>query len=294
MRVTIIHHNDTDGWCAAAIAKMFLEAQGKEIKFIEMDYDRHNPYILSEYLVTSKEIYILDYSFSTEFMDELCHGLGYENIIWIDHHKTAIEKLKNFSTLKGIRDVTKSACLLTWEFFSPTPKQVPYPVRLIADRDIWKYDFGDDSRGFFEWGLFQDLTPQSPLWSKLLSYSIDQTEPLINEGLNFRKIRLHHCKKQIEKLGYEIDIEIEGKVYKALKMNSTAWESISDIGNMILTDFGYEVALMYYETGEARIYQLRSKTVDVSAYARLHGGGGHKNSAGFMEMFEKPIAIPQK
>ena len=85
----IIYHNDNDGYCSAAIAYKFYSESKifDKIELIEMDYDKVFPI---ETITKSETIVIVDFSLSEEMWLKLFEKT--DNIIWIDHHKSAIEK----------------------------------------------------------------------------------------------------------------------------------------------------------------------------------------------------------
>jgi oligoribonuclease NrnB/cAMP/cGMP phosphodiesterase (DHH superfamily) len=55
---------------------------------------------------------------------------------------------------------------------------------------------------------------------------------------------------------------------------------------------GEPFAACYWDTPNGRVFSLRSSDVgqDVSAVAKLYGGGGHRNAAGFSVPFSHPLA----
>ena len=66
-------------------------------------------------LIDEEVFFVVDFCFERNDMQWLS-DVG--KLIWIDHHKSAIEKLKGFYAL-GKREVGKAGCELTWEFFFP-------------------------------------------------------------------------------------------------------------------------------------------------------------------------------
>lgn len=86
-------------------------------------------------------------------------------------------------------------------------------------------------------------------------------------------------------MGYEG--EIDG--YRCLIINYSSFEFISEMGNYICEELGYDIAWMYYykKNDKDEIIQvnnLRSSKkgdVDVAEIAKKRGGGGHKNASGF-------------
>ena len=87
----IVHHNDADGLCAAALVRMYHESNGHidkqypEITFVERCHlpvtDFINPQM-------GEVVYIVDYSLSPAEMEHILNVTN--NVVWIDHHISAI------------------------------------------------------------------------------------------------------------------------------------------------------------------------------------------------------------
>ena len=60
-----------------------------------------------------EQVYIVDYSIIPDEMRELLNIT--KDVTWIDHHKTAIEKYKEFEhEIRGVRYDGVSGCMLTY------------------------------------------------------------------------------------------------------------------------------------------------------------------------------------
>lgn len=139
----VYHHNDADGRCSAAIIK--LANPDIIIDFIEIDY---KDTIDVQTIKQNESIVIVDFSFTPEVMSKILNRTN--DIIWIDHHKTAQNYHYN-KILKGIRDFTepgRAACELTWHYYFPN-KTLPEAVALIADKDVWTWKL-DNTDAFTE------------------------------------------------------------------------------------------------------------------------------------------------
>jgi hypothetical protein len=53
--------------------------------------------------------------------------------------------------------------MLTWRYLNG-PDMPPWPLRFIADRDIWRFQHGDLTRHFYERYLLEDSRPESAIW----------------------------------------------------------------------------------------------------------------------------------
>ena len=84
------YHNDADGKCAGFWVhhRAYLEP---DIEFIEISYEKPFP---MNTILPNEQIYIVDYSIMPNEMRELLKIT--KDVTWIDHHKTAIERYKDF------------------------------------------------------------------------------------------------------------------------------------------------------------------------------------------------------
>jgi nanoRNase/pAp phosphatase (c-di-AMP/oligoRNAs hydrolase) len=155
-------------------------------------------------------------------------------------------------------------------------------VNLVEDFDLYNFKYGDLTKGFKEWSNYNDTNPVDIIWDKLLTSNYDQLEELAQEGLKFEKIRLYKLYEDINRLGYES--EIDG--IKCFKMNLTQNDCISDAGDYVINVLGYDLFWAYSDAliGNKiqRTNQLRSHVIDVSKLADKFGGGGHERAAGFL------------
>ena len=136
-KVIIFHHDDMDGQVSAKIAEHFLKENSEkndlEIKLYELGYSKEVVLNNDEF---SKEtlVVILDWSFHLNVFDDLVYMVGYENIIWIDHHKTAIDSYKQYPRIyliDGVRHVGLCGAELTYQFFKHDLRNVPDDYKVL-------------------------------------------------------------------------------------------------------------------------------------------------------------------
>ena len=107
-----VYHNDTDGKCAGfwVAHSAVMENLETPIEFIEMSYEKPFP---MDMIKPNERVYIVDYSISPDEMRKLLQIT--EDVTWIDHHKTAIEKYDGFEYgIRGLRYDGIAACMLTY------------------------------------------------------------------------------------------------------------------------------------------------------------------------------------
>lgn len=261
----IYHRSDLDGKCSAAIVNYFLHEK-TELSFIGAEYGDSAP---KEIFKSNKLIYILDYSYDRETMEKLK-----DRVIWIDHHKTAIEKLGDIDFFNKGVDQSVAACELTWKGFA-LGKKIPEAVRLISKYDIHEVTNDWDKVCKFQYGLKTCNTDptNNDLWKEL--FENDQsTEHLISKGETVAS----YISKLEEHLSLNV-YYITFHEFKTVVYNGP-------MGNNIIKKFMSKdcpIGIFYKIVNPNKaIVSLRSiGDIDVSEISKLYGGGGHKNAAGF-------------
>ena len=277
----VFHHNDADGRMSATIIKTVHP----DAEMVEIKYGYNEDYFIWKYGGKCYDfIFVVDFSLTPEHM-ELLQQLAIKKFVWVDHHKSAKEKLPELwasDKIGGLRDLNKSGCRLTWEWFNPH-KKAPYAVLLVEDYDLWKFKYGDETKQFAEavqyWNandfyhlLTSDIA-DSLIWNTYIYDIIDDGE-----------ILLEHKMKRIEKQLEKVKM-MRFEDYNCGIINSTT--DISMLGNEMLEKIqDCEIALIcqvkFDKPSPYVVISMRSKEpIDVSVIAKKYGGGGHAGSAGF-------------
>jgi len=260
-----------DGKCSAAIVrKVYKESSFSEnqMEFIEMSYKDEFPF---EKIKEDEEIVIVDFSLQKpgEFK-KLAQKTS--NLLWIDHHKTAIDDFESMG-LKGIRKDGVAACELTWEYFFP---DIPTPqvVKFLGDYDVWKFAYGEDTNKLQVGIQLYDTDPASSEWSNWLSPCYFPNREIC-DGTTALKYRDNKFAELVS--GYSYTTSLEG--HTAIACNSC--QRTSQLFNSINED--YDLMLVYIHDGlqwTVSVYSIHDE-IDCSAIAKKYGGGGHKGAAGF-------------
>lgn len=288
--IVIYHSADFDGIFCYRIARKFL---GEKAEYIGWDYNDPVPDLYFNRAPSDIELYMLDISVPTL--------MEHPGLIWIDHHKSAIEKFD--STIAGFRIDGVAACRLAWQFFASAeearylgwpPKQdfidrnvcEPESVRLAGEYDIW--DRRDPDAELFQHGLrSQDLTEQD--WANLLSFEeLGLVDKLLNQGKALHYAKTKENESIIKRDGFTV--HWEGLTFLACnhaRFNSHLFTAglTQDHDACLGFNFdgkGWRVSL-YHAPGNEHI--------DLSLIAVKHGGGGHRGASGF-RVFGKPPFLP--
>lgn len=307
-KTIVIHHSaDFDGLFCREIARKFLP----DATLIGWDYgdpkldfpDDGTVYILD----LSPECFNLTTDNLTMRKDGGFDGNSHRTI-WIDHHKSAIEKFPRH--IPGYRIDGVAACRLAWQWFTNigpdnpswdctlAKKQdfierkvsEPLAVRLAGEYDIW--DKRDPDAEIFQHGLrSQELKEQT--WKMLLDDSVDSAlegtgmeidnstlicRSLINQGRCLQYAKTQENAAIIKRQGH--DVEWEGLKFLACNhamFNSHLFTAGIKPEHDALMGFRWDG-----KEWNVSLYHAPGKEHhDLSLIAVKYGGGGHKGACGF-------------
>lgn len=252
----LYHKNCTDGLGAAWAVREYLN--GRPADFKSVQYGDPAPD------VTGKNVYIVDFSFPRETLLEM-HKQA-KSLVVIDHHKTSVADLAGLDFC--IFDMDRAGCILTWEYFFPNtaPPELFY---YLQDRDLWQWKLPQSKEVS---AALRSYKPFFEVWNEFMTPA--GLEKLKSEGAAI----LRYQNQQIEiSLSQKPQIKIGG--YTVPCVNCT--HLISELGNELAK--GQPFAALYFDTVDKRVFSLRStdEGIDVAEIAKLYGGGGHRNAAGF-------------
>ncbi|MDU4250510.1 phosphohydrolase [Pseudomonas sp.] len=279
----IYHANCADGFGAAwVVRKAFPEAEFHPGRYGDSIPD-----------VAGRIVVLVDFSYSREDllqMSEIAKG-----VLIIDHHKTAAEALAGFPQVANCRawthsakfgsrtvftcfDMERSGAGLTWDFFFPNQPR-PALINHIEDRDLWR--FALEGTREVQANLFS-YPYDFEVWDQLAA---TPAEALRADGIAIE--RKHH--KDIGELlrAVQRSMTIGGHNVPAANLPHIY---SSDAGHVMAQNAPF--AACYWDTPKGRTFSLRSSDdgLDVSAIAKLYGGGGHRNAAGFSVGYDHPLA----
>jgi oligoribonuclease NrnB/cAMP/cGMP phosphodiesterase (DHH superfamily) len=294
MKIICVHHKDSDGYISALVVKAaMLESNFNqaEISFVPYNYYEE---IDLENLKTADRLYLVDISLPTESMFELKQVLG-KNMIWIDHHKSAIARMaKSGEFFAGLQSTEEAACLLSWRYFYGVNRKAPLLVETINKYDNWRKDESWDSFTFplnlCVMTLFRDVEAVD---IRLLHDDEAITQLVNGVGTYLSKFNddLHlHEGKYIETR----IVEQDGQLFNAYLLNTTMHTSLSiDLfekkGNPV--NPVKIVYTLYGDKARVSVY-TDSEEFDCAKFAQqFEGGGGHKSAAGFITTVDKFFAL---
>lgn len=275
MKILNIHHTDLDGAGAAAIVGLYHKDD-------EITYKMYNygwpisPDELKGYDI----IYAVDISFP-----DFPWVYDTPGLIWIDHHKTAIDYENSHPSLKsipGVRKIGKGACELTWEYLFP--EYICHDlIQILSTYDVW-----DKNR--MNW----DVVMQIEVGAKqVLGISPQNIINFILSNRNPEELRVigNTILGYIEKSG-------KGKLmngfyipdfhgFSIMALNTNEFSSLSFISyynpSIIDVCMPFQIIPKDNKPGEFYVrasFYTENPNVDVSGLAEYFGGGGHKGASG--------------
>ena len=291
------YHLDNDGKCAGYWVRKICEHNHfpfTEKDFIKMNYNIEFPFnIIQE----DERVYIVDYSITPVEMAKLLKITA--NVIWIDHHSSAISKYSGwnyseFGNIRGIRDIRYSGAALTWWWYayevgifsrksenSSLDKEIsskcPYVTRLVDDHDCWKHNMSESMP--FKEGLEMEEhnEPYDEVWDKLNTLDVKEYSRILKNGKIALKYRDSMAKYALEMTGKEYEFEGLKCFTMNIPFKGSPWfmDKINE----------YDAVITYYfnsntSTWEYSIYTVKGH-INVSTIAQKYNGGGHPKAAGF-------------
>jgi oligoribonuclease NrnB/cAMP/cGMP phosphodiesterase (DHH superfamily) len=307
-KVIIYHHDDADGYAAAYIVGKYVKNElNTEPQYIEMNYNKK---IDLSIIDKDTKVYIVDYSIEPDVMINLLKITT--DVIWLDHHKSAIEKYNDWNSLieeatgvkkiKGIR--LSGMCGATLSFLYINLKLedtdkidknkeltdnekdtlakyflsvAPIWLRLVDCWDTW-YEVSP---------IFKDAEKLQIAIANCLSIDLfkklDEEEDFLDElletGKTYIEYRTQWAKEFMDKYGFDSNIHYKDTVISLF---------VANLGNANSKYFGdkidaYDAVCSYCFDGTRWNYSIYSnkENIDVSEIAKEFGGGGHKGAAGF-------------
>lgn len=261
MKPLVIYHGGCrDGFCAAWVLASRFGAEN--LDFHAGYYGQTPPDC------AGRDVVIVDFSYPMPDMERIRGEVA--TLLVLDHHKTAQATLRDFrgDNTRVVFDMERSGAGLAWDEYFPTQPRT-WAVAYTEDRDLWRF-----------------ALPNSQAICAYLSI------------LPFEFDSWNDVAKSRAELFIPAGVAVLAKVdqYVAeVKKNARRWTFEGhdvpivnapqvDISELLDALTGTELfAMGWWQRADGVFqYSLRSRgDFDVSALAKMHGGGGHKNAAGF-------------
>ena len=266
------HNADLDGHCSGALVKMCAP----DCELIGINYGDKFPW---EIISQDDTVYMVD--FSLQPFDQMVSLSKKCNLIWIDHHKSAIEDALNHPFFDETKHFLKDgigACFLVWKklWQDSENRVVPTFIKLLAEYDVW--DHSDPRTLAFQYGMrFQKNTfPENrEFWKSL--FDVEEVQRITEVG----GLILEYESRQNEKFIKSHYFETEFQGLKCICANKGFTNS--QLFNSVWDPQKYDAMLTFiWRKGKWTVSLYSDKpNIDVAEIAKSNGGGGHKGAAGF-------------
>ena len=222
--------------------------------------------------VAGRDVYLLDFSYPRSGIEQILGSA--RSVTILDHHQTAIDALEPMlrdGYIHGTLDPSRSGARLAWDWFHPCTTEPPILLAYIEDHDLGenRFHFTRDIQAAiaaYEYSF--------AVWDKLMLYT--PTQDLAREGRVIRRLREKNIRELIDTA--QRRMVIAGHDVPAL--NAPYFLS-DDAGHLMAQ--GEAFAACYYDTGNERVFSLRSTPngADVADIADRYEGGGSRHRAAF-------------
>ncbi len=289
----ITHSADADGRMSEAIALKFTSSLNIAVSDT-YPWDNGEPSPDLDELSKADVIIMADIAVPEVMADERLH----DKLIWLDHHKTSIEKYEHLN-LEGIRSTRVSACRLCWSYFFGNMSD-----RFTMDQAV-QSPFNGEPHSVFLVGLydtFQHVGTKYERDAELLNAynrcSFASESALLADSFQLaRAIELGgHYKNAItacsreQAMGGARKVKFEGLTFLTINTLMRG----SQILQTVEWDRDVEGLMVWgvLRDGSVRfsLYQANSP-IDMSRIAMKYGGGGHPGACGFRTNIETAMSI---
>lgn len=281
--VIFYHANCVDGFAAAHLIERHILCGNVQVPIlVPVQYGQVETQeqfdALYGYMLQNAEAIIVDFSFPHAVMDHIAKTA--QKTYWLDHHKTAFEEMKfdintRYDLWAGpnfylVLDNSKCGAMLAWEFVNGVGAEAPDFIKVVDDYDRWVFQYPQtkDAQMYIRSHSMDRLA-----FDSLMLMSMDEMAQAGGMMRQYYSAQLEaHKKRQ--------PMYVNFNDQPGLALNADAAFS-SELGHY-LAEKSKTFGAVYQVEGTKIKFSLRScGDYDVSALAKIFGGGGHKNAAGF-------------
>ena len=301
--VIIYHRVDFDGVFSASIAEKWINENPEYSSYELFGYTYGDEIPDAESWAKNgyDSVIMVDISFPADYMNkyrELWKSGVYSDLIWIDHHITAIQDSisHGYSDLPGLRGLDSAACEYSWIYFFG--EIVPDIIQLLSAYDIWnktRFDWGNCVLPLqyalkAKYGVNQVAIAGD--FGKLIWSSPEELNSIIESGKLILKYLERTWKSAVKVYSFEITVagRYKGIAMMSSEFSSNLFQSVMDKYDVYCVvnrrDKGKYACSLYIEPG-------RIESFNAGEYLKAnYGGGGHRGAAGCVlgqEQFERLI-----
>lgn len=280
--ICIYHADCLDGFTAAWI----VNKRWPGVEFRPANYNG----IVPDEGIGGKNILIVDFSFKPKVLEDMARKAA--SIVVLDHHKTAREDLSGmpqlvrpeYETVMEFLDVhpiavefdmDRSGARMTWDFCYPG-KSPPQLVLAVEDHDLWRFKRKDT--GFLTTYL-RSLPMHFDDWTQVADAYESNPGALLDKAIAVQRYRDVCVEEFVRNASCR---KFDG--HRGVPVSFTTYSFTSTVCHELLKKFPqapFSVGVIVSFDGVTCSLRSQDSRLDVSEVARTHGGGGHRNAAGF-------------
>ena len=218
-------------------------------------------------------VYFLDMAPSARYLTEVPENI---NVVVLDHHVSNVRELEGADLPPNVfmnMNVSKSGCVLAWEYFNPGLK-VPDLLIHIQDRDLWTNSLED--------------TASVSSMARAVPFSFTQWDTWVKEGYEDDLAKAKYLEDYLEGLVESVQKNSYMGSFDGHRVPFV--NSIPVLASQLGSNLskGHPFAVVYFDVEGYRQFSLRSSEggMDVSLIAKKYGGGGHAAASGIRMAIE--------
>ena len=261
-----IYHGNCDDGFGAAYA--FWKKFGSQIDYYPGSFVKGPPD------VAGQDVVIVDFSYKRPVIERMAEEAN--SLLILDHHKTAQEELGDlpYATF----DMSRSGAMMAWEYCFPD-RAAPVLLQHIQDNDL-HLNRMNNTREII--AALRAYPQDFRVWDSLDVAKLRKEGSAIARFLQqkVRQLVRHRFTQTIG--GHAVPV-----------CNAPEFLS-SEVANTLAEKNSFGACFWVGDHG--RSYSLRSRKngLDVSAIAKLYGGGGHRHAAGFRVANEDALQLVEQ
>jgi uncharacterized protein len=160
-----------------------------------------------------------------------------------------------------------------WRFFFPKTS-LPECVKLVADKDMWRWRYGSKTAYFFEGMRLRGCRPDAVVWQSLLNGDTVLLSKILKAGAVCVKYSRAICEEYVGRFAFSGTFEGHSFIAVGLHLfGSETFGKKADDCDMCMT-FEFD--------GQRWTVSLFSQKINVMEIAQKYGGGGHRGATGFV------------
>lgn len=261
--LVIYHANCADGFGAAWAASRKL-GRGPDVCYLAARHGDDPPD------TDGLRVYILDFAYPRAALTRM-YAVA-RSLLVLDHHKTSRDALSGLDFARF--DMERSGAGMTWDHFFSEEARPPL-IDYVEDGDLWAWRL-PDSRLV---NLSIKSRPYTfEAWDEM---NATETASMIEDGRAIEAFRERQIEEAVRRAR---EADFFGQRVPAVQNSDS--RLTSELLHRLARGRDFSVGWSLVDK-DTILFSLRSEEggADVGAFARRHGGGGHRHAAGFSAVF---------